>query len=64
MNRTEGIGGSDVGAICGVNNYKTPLDVYMEKIGEKDRCIGHIGPKKEVVDNHNDSKNNEDEFDF
>jgi len=26
-----GIGGSDVGAILGVNKYKTPFDVYLEK---------------------------------
>ena len=30
-NRREGIGGSDVGAIIGVNPWKTPLDVYLEK---------------------------------
>lgn len=27
-----GIGGSDVGAILGVNKYKTPFEVYLEKI--------------------------------
>ena len=26
-----GIGGSDVGAILGVNKYKTPFEVYLEK---------------------------------
>jgi len=33
--RTNYIGGSDVGAILGFNPYRTPLDVYMEKVGEK-----------------------------
>ena len=29
--RQQGIGGSDAGAILGVNNYKTPFDVYIDK---------------------------------
>ena len=29
--RKMGIGGSDIGAICGYNQYKTPLDVYLDK---------------------------------
>ncbi len=29
--RQYGIGGSDVGAILGVNKYKTPFEVYLEK---------------------------------
>jgi len=32
--RRRGIGGSDVGAILGLNKYRTPLDVYFEKRGE------------------------------
>lgn len=28
------IGGSDLGSICGVNKYKTPLDVYLEKTSD------------------------------
>ncbi|MGL4680787.1 MAG: YqaJ viral recombinase family protein [Plesiomonas shigelloides] len=32
--RTAGIGGSDVGAICGLNKWKTPFAVYMDKIGQ------------------------------
>jgi len=28
-----GIGGSDVGPICGLDPYRTALDVYLEKIG-------------------------------
>jgi len=32
--RRLGIGGSDVGAILGLSPWKSPLDVYYEKIGE------------------------------
>ena len=32
--RRNGIGGSDVAAVLGLNPYRTPLDVYMEKTGE------------------------------
>jgi putative phage-type endonuclease len=31
--RAKGIGGSDVGAVCGVNPYKTPLQVWEAKRG-------------------------------
>jgi putative phage-type endonuclease len=34
MDRTIGIGGSDVAAICGISPWKTPLQVYLEKVGE------------------------------
>ena len=39
--RKTGIGGSDAGAIMGVNKYVTPLDLYNDKLGlvEKDRQI-------------------------
>lgn len=32
--RQGGLGGSDAGAICGVNPYKSGLEVFYEKIGE------------------------------
>lgn len=32
--RRLGIGGSDVGAICGFNKWKTALDVFLEKTGQ------------------------------
>lgn len=32
--RTKGIGGSDAGAICGLNPYMSAIDVYMEKTGQ------------------------------
>ena len=32
--RQAGIGGSDVAAILGLNKYKTPLDVYHEKVAD------------------------------
>lgn len=34
FNRRLGIGGSDIGAILGFNKYKTPLQVWKEKVGE------------------------------
>lgn len=32
--RKKGIGGSDAAAICGLDNYRTPLDVFLEKTGQ------------------------------
>jgi predicted phage-related endonuclease len=32
--RRNGIGGSDLAAICGISKYKTLLNVYLEKLGE------------------------------
>ena len=32
--RRKGIGGSDVAAILGLSRFRTPLDVYLEKIGQ------------------------------
>lgn len=32
--RKNGIGGSDAGAICGLNPYSSPLSVYMDKTGK------------------------------
>jgi len=32
--RQQGIGGSDAGAICGVNRFRSPFSVYMEKTAE------------------------------
>jgi len=40
--RRTGIGGSDVAAIAGISNFnKSPLDVYLEKIGEKSGFEGN-----------------------
>jgi putative phage-type endonuclease len=33
--RRKGLGGSDAGAILGLSKWSTPLDVYLDKIGEK-----------------------------
>lgn len=33
-NRTKGLGGSDIGAICGVNNWATPRSIYIRKTGQ------------------------------
>lgn len=32
--RKNGIGGSDIGAVLGLNPYKSPFDVYLEKTGQ------------------------------
>lgn len=32
--RTQSIGGSDAGAVLGVNPWRTPYELYLEKIGE------------------------------
>ena len=46
--RQGGIGGSDIGAICGVNSYKTAYDVYLDKTvgtsfkGNNITYFGHI----------------------
>lgn len=33
--RKKGIGGSDAGAICGLNPYASPLSVYLDKTTEE-----------------------------
>jgi putative phage-type endonuclease len=33
--RRKGIGGSDASVVCGVNGYKTPMEVFMEKTGQQ-----------------------------
>ncbi len=32
--RRNGIGGSDIAAICGLSKWRTPIHVYLEKLGE------------------------------
>lgn len=34
LKRKQGIGGSDVAAICGLSKFKTPFEVYLEKTEE------------------------------
>ena len=33
--RKKGIGGSDAGAICGLNPYASPMNVYLDKTTEE-----------------------------
>ena len=40
MDKTKGIGGSDVAAIRGVSPWRTPLQIYLEKIGESAETLG------------------------
>lgn len=37
--RKHGIGGSDAGAICGLNPYRTAMQVYLDKISEETETI-------------------------
>jgi putative phage-type endonuclease len=39
MDRSKGIGGSDAAAVLGLSKYKSPLELYLEKIGELDSDI-------------------------
>lgn len=32
--RRKGLGGSDISAICGMNRYRSPMAVYLDKIGD------------------------------
>lgn len=32
--RRQGIGGSDLAAICGLNRWKSPMDIWLEKTGQ------------------------------
>ena len=32
--RRQGIGGSEAAAVCGVNPYRSPMSVYLDKLGE------------------------------
>jgi len=41
-NRKKGIGASDVSAILGVNPYKTPVDVWLEKTGRSKPGEGNV----------------------
>lgn len=33
--RKKGIGGSDAGAICGMNKYRSPIAVYLDKTADE-----------------------------
>ena len=33
--RKQGIGGSDAGAVCGLNPYRTAMQVYQDKISKE-----------------------------
>lgn len=51
--RLKGIGGSDIGAIMGHNPWRSPLDVYLDKIGEskpiEDNFAMRFGQTMEVT---------------
>lgn len=39
--RQNGIGGSEIGALLGIYKWSTPLDLYLEKIGENKAFVGN-----------------------
>jgi len=39
FDRTQGLGGSDIPALLGFSKWKSPLDLYLEKTGEKENDI-------------------------
>lgn len=41
-NRAKGIGGSDAAAVLGQSRYKTPLDVYQDKLGYSEPFNGNL----------------------
>ena len=56
--RQMGIGGSDVASLIGINKWKSPIELWMEKTGQKNQVIeenesmmwGHI--MESVIRNH------------
>lgn len=42
QDRLSGLGGSDIGAILGLNPWRTPWQVYQEKIGEAPPFAGNL----------------------
>ena len=51
--RQKGVGGSDVAAILGLSPWRTPYDVYLDKIGEAPKELtsqaAHFGTKLEAT---------------
>ncbi len=51
--RRKGIGGSDAAAVCGLSKWKTPLNVYNEKLGLVDNNVSnrftHFGQLLEPI---------------
>ncbi len=42
QDRLQGLGGSDIGAILGLNPWRTPYQVFLEKIGEAQPFEGNL----------------------
>jgi putative phage-type endonuclease len=49
LERRAFVGGSDIGAIIGVSKWRTPLDVYLEKRGERPITGLDADPKREKI---------------
>lgn len=44
--RTKGIGGSDVGAICGVNNWSSARQIYLKKTGQFEDSVSEASKQR------------------
>ena len=40
--RKKGLGGSDAAAVCGMNRWRGPLDVYLDKTSHSIECTGAV----------------------
>ena len=40
--RLTGLGGSDIGAILGLNPWRTPYQVFLEKTGQAEPFTGNL----------------------
>lgn len=47
LNRTRGIGGSDIGTVCDVNNFSTKRILYLVKTGQYDEPLEESSAAKE-----------------
>jgi predicted phage-related endonuclease len=48
LDRTQGLGGSDIPALLGFSPFRTPFDLYLEKIGGKD-YEQNLSPEKKRI---------------
>jgi predicted phage-related endonuclease len=42
VDRSQYLGGSDIGAILGLSKYRTPLQVWMEKTGKENEKVDSL----------------------
>ena len=37
--RKQGIGGSDASVVCGINRYKSPVELWLDKTGDRKSVV-------------------------